>query len=163
MEKDNRQISGKIEKWNKEYVDNKNKIFFEITVEFIYNKWTLQKRYSEFETLQKSLRQTFAHLPSLPGKSLFKLKKDADIEKRKVKLDFYIKELVKRSEIYSDSNFIQFFQVSLTRNGSNSLARGEPAGHHHQPDGAGGQPLSRALRVQRCDPLEGARRALHPH
>lgn len=113
MEKETRHLSGKIDKFVKEYVEGKQKIFFEIEIEFIYNKWVLRKRYSDFEALQKALRSTFSHLPGLPGKSLFALKKDADLDKRRLKLDTYIKELVKRSDIYSDTTFIKFFEVSL--------------------------------------------------
>jgi hypothetical protein len=107
-----RHLSGKVESYNKEFVGGKSKIFFSIKVEFIYNKWEIRKRYSDFETLQKQLRDTFSHLPSLPGKSFFALKKDADIEKRRIGLDTYVKELFLRSEIYSDTNFINFFEVS---------------------------------------------------
>jgi hypothetical protein len=112
MEKENRHLSCKVDNYNKEFIGGKQKIVFEINIEFIYNKWVIRKRYSDFETLQKSLRETFSHLPSLPGKKFFALKKDSDIEKRRIGLDTYIKELVKRSDIYSDTNFINFFEVS---------------------------------------------------
>lgn len=111
MEKETRHLSCKIDKYFKEYVEGKQKVFFEIDVEFIYNKWTVRKRYSDFETLQKTLRTTFPHLPSLPGKSFFAMKKDADIEKRRIGLDTYIKELVKRSDLYADSAFSNFLEV----------------------------------------------------
>jgi len=80
-------------------------------VEFIYNKWTLRKRYSDFEDLHKSLKITYNHLPGLPGKSLFALKKDADIDKRRLGLDVYIKELVKRADVYADPHFAKFLEV----------------------------------------------------
>lgn len=82
-------------------------------MEFIYNKWTLRKRYSDFENLQKALKVTFSNLPNLPGKSLFTLKKDADIEKRRIGLDVYIKDIVKRSDLYSDMTFAKFLEVPL--------------------------------------------------
>ena len=113
METETRHLTANINTFSKDFVEGKQKIFFEIEVQFIYNRWTLKKRYSDFEALQKDLRQTFSFLPSLPGKSFFALKKDADIEKRRVGLDHYIKELVKRSEVYSDSTFIDFFEVKI--------------------------------------------------
>jgi sorting nexin-13 len=82
-----------------------------VTVEFIYNKWTIRKRYSDFEDLHKSLKITYNHLPALPGKSLFALKKDADIDKRRLGLDVYIKELVKRADVYADPHFAKFLEV----------------------------------------------------
>jgi hypothetical protein len=72
----------------------------------------LRKRYSDFEALQKALKITFPSLPNLPGKSLFTLKKDADIDKRRLGLDVYIKDLVKRSDIYSDPTFAKFLEVN---------------------------------------------------
>lgn len=109
---EDRKLSCKIDKFQKELIGGKAKIFFEINVEFIYNKWVLRKRYSDFETLQKTLRVTFPNLPALPGKSLFTLKKDQDIEKRRIGLDVYIKDLVKRGDIYSDMTFSKFLEVS---------------------------------------------------
>jgi len=132
MEKDQRHLSAKISKFYREFVSGKQKIFFSIDIEFIYNKWSVNKRYSDFETLQKSLKQTFPHLPSLPGKSFFTLKKDADIEKRRVKLETYIKELVQRSDIYSDSQFINFFEVSIIlKIISDWLVGGTPARYYY--------------------------------
>ena len=112
MEKDQkRQIEVKADKWVKEFVSGKSKVFYEIQVKFVYNQWVLRKRYSDFEAMHKSLRQTFQQLPALPSKSMFALKKDVDIEKRRVKLDLYLKTLVARAELYSDANFIKFFEV----------------------------------------------------
>jgi hypothetical protein len=36
----------------------------------------------------------FANLPALPGKTLFKLKEHADIEKRRIGVDYYIKVMI---------------------------------------------------------------------
>lgn len=112
MQKDSRTLNCKIDKFFNELVAGKQKIFFELTVEFIYNKWSIRKRYSDFEDLHKSLKVTYNHLPALPGKTLFALKKDADIDKRRLGLDIYVKELVKRADIYADPHFAKFLEVS---------------------------------------------------
>lgn len=122
MQKDTRTLSCKIDKFFTELVAGKSKVFFELTVEFIYNKWTLRKRYSDFEDLHKSLKVTYTHLPALPGKSLFALKKDADIDKRRLGLDVYIKELVKKNDLYSDPNFAKFLEVSSNWMDSNFVS-----------------------------------------
>jgi hypothetical protein len=111
MQKDTRTLSCKIDKFYTELVGGKSKIFFELTVEFIYNKWVLRKRYSDFEDLHKNLKITFNLLPALPGKTLFTLKKDADIDKRRMALDTYVKELVKRADLYADPHFAKFLEV----------------------------------------------------
>ena len=38
------------------------------------HKWELEKRYSHFYTLNKTLKKSFSGLPVLPAKSIFKLK-----------------------------------------------------------------------------------------
>lgn len=35
--------------------------------------WTILKRYSDFDALDKTLKDSFPNLLSLPGKTLFKL------------------------------------------------------------------------------------------
>jgi hypothetical protein len=40
----------------------------------------------------------YTNLPALPGKTLFKLKEHADIEKRRLGLDYYIKVILKINE-----------------------------------------------------------------
>jgi hypothetical protein len=52
-----------------------NVVFYKIAISFLKNnkRWFLQKRYSEFDALDKILRETYGNLPSLPGKTLFKL------------------------------------------------------------------------------------------
>lgn len=37
------------------------------------DKWTIEKRYREFDELNSNLKKTYANLPNMPGKSLFKI------------------------------------------------------------------------------------------
>ena len=50
-------------------------VFYNVVVGFQKNNksWTLQKRYSEFDGLDKNLRELHPNMPSLPGKTIFKL------------------------------------------------------------------------------------------
>ena len=50
-------------------------VFYNVSIGFSKNSktWTLQKRYSEFDSLDKSLREVHPNMPSLPGKTFFKL------------------------------------------------------------------------------------------
>ena len=54
-------------------------------------KYKLEKRFSEFDNLHKNLSKLFDNLPKLPGKTLLKLSKNEDLEKRQEGLDQYIK------------------------------------------------------------------------
>lgn len=55
-------------------------------------KWTLEKRFSEFDLMHKNLLKLFPKdLPLLPSKSVFKLVKPEDIEQRRQDLDYYLK------------------------------------------------------------------------
>ncbi|CAD8199045.1 unnamed protein product [Paramecium pentaurelia] len=74
-------------------------------------QWTLEKRYSEFDDLNNNLKKVFTTLPPLPGKTLFKLKEHVDIEKRRVGLDYYIKELLKRPDVFNSESMKQFLQL----------------------------------------------------
>lgn len=109
MEK--RQIDITITSWKQDYVNGKQKVFYEIAINLAGNKWELRRRYNEFSELQKALKFHFSNLPSLPGKTLFGLKKPADIEKRKTKLETYLRALVAREEFYANEDFIKFFEV----------------------------------------------------
>ena len=52
-----------------------NVVFFKVEIGFTKNKrrWVLMKRYSEFDALEQALKTSYANLPMLPGKTLFKL------------------------------------------------------------------------------------------
>ena len=52
-----------------------NVVFYNVVIGFQKNNksWTLQKRYSEFDALDKNLKDIHPNMPTLPGKTLFKL------------------------------------------------------------------------------------------
>lgn len=109
MEK--RQIDITILGWKQDYVNGKQKTFYEVAINLAGNKWELRRRFNEFAELQKALKFHFSNLPTLPAKTLFGLKKPADIEKRKTKLETYLRLLVNREEFYANQDFINFFEV----------------------------------------------------
>lgn len=55
------------------------------------DKWTVEKRFKEFDVLDKALRPVYGNLPALPGKSLLALKQSTELEKRKEGLEKYLK------------------------------------------------------------------------
>lgn len=108
-----RQLDASITGWKLDYVSGKQKVFYDISINFSGNKWEVRKRFSEFDDLQRALQLHFSNLPLLPKKTLFKLKKPADIEKRKIKLEVYVREIIRREEFYANDNFINFFEVGF--------------------------------------------------
>ena len=52
-----------------------NVIFYKVVIGFSKNnkKWILEKRYSEFDALDKSLKEMYPNLGKLPQKTIFKL------------------------------------------------------------------------------------------
>mmetsp|Transcript_16997 Transcript_16997/g.14887 ORF Transcript_16997/g.14887 Transcript_16997/m.14887 type:complete len:91 (+) Transcript_16997:63-335(+) len=54
------------------------------------DKWTLDKRYREFDDLLQALKKVYSNLPSLPGKTLFAIKEATDLEKRRAQLETFL-------------------------------------------------------------------------
>lgn len=58
----------------KESKVEKGSVFFTVELESKDNKWYVEKRFSEFDALLKSLKVSYHNVPKLPDKSfLFKL------------------------------------------------------------------------------------------
>ena len=73
-------------------INGSNVVFYKIVINTRGGKsWTLEKRYSEFDELDKSLKETYAGIPSLPGKTLFKLSEAKAIEDRRKAINNYLK------------------------------------------------------------------------
>lgn len=67
----------------------------------------MNKRYSEFDTLDKLIKDNYPNLPSLPAKTFFKLSDSKYIEERQKVLNTYIK--VSFYTNFDVSNFTIFF------------------------------------------------------
>jgi len=87
-------------------------------------KWTIERRYSEFDHLNRALKRKACELPRLPRKSFFRLKKDEDLKRRMEGLDSYLKQVSARRDIFTSSEFRSFLQLDV-----------------HSPDTASLQPI----------------------
>ncbi|EAR93569.2 PX-SNARE domain protein (macronuclear) [Tetrahymena thermophila SB210] len=104
-------ITASIIEWKFSEIDN-TKIIYIIEVEKRgQNKWTLKKRYKEFDELNKNLKKLYANLPPIPGKTLFAVKDPAELEKRKQGLDNYLKQLIARPDVYHSDSMKQFLEL----------------------------------------------------
>jgi len=96
---------------HQDYVRGATKVFYRIKVEYNGDDWEVQRRYAEFDKLNTVLKFHFSSLPSMPGKTLFAVKKPEDIEKRRSKLEIYLKLLVQREEVYANGKFGEFLEL----------------------------------------------------
>ena len=108
-----------ISEFNEKYIGGKVVTFFTINVydNFSRKKWVLSKRYSEFETLHKNLAKLIPNVPTIPGKSFFKIKSTDALNKRKNHLESFLHQCVNRKDIMA-SDYIKDF-LELDRHSPN--------------------------------------------
>ena len=86
-------------------------VYFKIHVALGRRKWVLEKRYSNFDDLDKVMRLKHANLPKLPAKTYFKLKTNEQIDARRASLHTYLQEIVNRLDMRTNSAFRQFLEI----------------------------------------------------
>ena len=102
-----------ISNFEEKYIGTKLVTFFNLNIydNFSRKKWTLAKRYSEFELLHKNLSQLIPNVPTIPGKSLFKITSKDALEKRKKHLESFIQECVNRKDIMASEYIKSFLEL----------------------------------------------------
>ena len=102
-----------ISNFEEKYISSKVITFFNINVydNLTRKKWTLSKRYSEFETLHKNLLQLIPNVPTIPGKSFFKLTSKDALEKRRIHLENFLHECVNRKDIMASEYIKNFLEL----------------------------------------------------
>ena len=108
-----------ISEFHEKYIGGKVVTFFTINVydNFSRKKWTLSKRYSEFEALHKNLTKLIPNVPTIPGKSFFKIKSSDALTKRKNHLELFLHQCINRKDIMA-SDYIKDF-LELERHSPN--------------------------------------------
>ncbi|CAD8212215.1 unnamed protein product [Paramecium octaurelia] len=89
-------------------------IFYQISVKVGIKQWSVQKRYSQFEELNRILELTFKQLPLLPKKNFITFlvgKSIEQINERKYGLQRYLQTLASRQEILDCDCFQQFLKL----------------------------------------------------
>ncbi|CAD8046577.1 unnamed protein product [Paramecium primaurelia] len=92
-------------------------IFYQISVKNGIRQWIVQKRYSQFEELNRILELNFKQLPLLPKKKLITFlvgKSVEQINERKYGLQRYLQTLTSRQEILDCDAFQQFLKLKPT-------------------------------------------------
>ena len=99
--------------YSEKQVDKKSVIFYNVEVKsnITQNTWVIDKRYSEFFAMHEKLNKLFPRLPTIPGKTLSKVKSESALTKRKDLLQIFLRECVKRRDILAHPDFQQFLEL----------------------------------------------------
>lgn len=95
------------------YDNGKETVFFVLNVNCAGKEFNLKKRFQKFDELQAKLAKIHDNLPELPAKTLMKLTKAVDLDKRRHALEKYLKDLVARKDVYSDRTLLEFLELDM--------------------------------------------------
>jgi hypothetical protein len=106
-------LTASIPSFEEKHIEGKNVVIYQVQIGFQKNQrsWVINKRYSDFDALDKSIKEVYANLPSLPAKTLFKISDKKQIEDRKVILNSYLKEIINRKDMRTCVTFRKFIDL----------------------------------------------------
>jgi len=104
-------VTAVINEWTNELDHKGNYVSFTIDCSAGNSKWQIKHRFSDFENLNTYLKPNYGNLPSMPRKTFFPLKNRDDIDKRSQDLDFFVKGIIQRTDMFASSPFNEFFQI----------------------------------------------------
>ena len=107
----NIKVKVEINEFKNLFQGQKDVIFFIINLQYQKKNWTIQKRYSELSNLYSDLKKNHGNLPIFPPRTLFPLTKYEDIDKRRSKLDLFLKTIFERQDMYKNLKFLSFFKI----------------------------------------------------
>ena len=107
----NEKIQIKIPEIKYEIRDKKKVVFYPIQVTKGSQTWEVSHRYSEFDMLRVNLGVTHGNIPPIPKKSFFALKKQEDLDARRVGLELFLKNCMGRQDLFSNPELIKFLQL----------------------------------------------------
>ena len=73
------------------FSNGKETYFFIVSVNCDSQEYTTRKRFSTFDELYDKLAKVYDNLPELPSKTLLKITKAADLDKRRQALEKFLK------------------------------------------------------------------------
>lgn len=85
--------------------------FYTLLVTTSKGSWSLDRRFSQFDSMYQELSKMISNVPPLPPKTYFKLTSHEGLVKRKQDLDIFMKALVQRPEILNHSSLRSFLEV----------------------------------------------------
>jgi hypothetical protein len=81
-----------------------------ISVATCVKSWSVQRRFREFENLNKELSKKYKNLPSLPRKTIFSCRKSI-VEERKRVLEEYLNSILNNVNLYETQNLLEFIEL----------------------------------------------------
>lgn len=89
--------------------------YYIITVTKAYNqseKLQIEKRYSQFHTLNETLKnKNYKDLPKFPAKTFMPMRSSDHLDRRRQELNQYIKEIVNRRDTLNAKDVIKFLEL----------------------------------------------------
>jgi WD40 repeat protein len=94
-------------------VDKKNVTFYNVEIynNFSKQRWSLEKRYNEFNELRDKMVKLLPNLPTLPGKTMFKVTSYDGLTKRKQQLEQFLQSCVQRKDVMTNQAFKDFLEM----------------------------------------------------
>ena len=81
-----------------------------ITIDINIKKWKINRRFKEFEKLNKEISRKYSNLPSLPNKAIFSLRKSI-VEERKLNLETYLNFIVNNLNLNQNQIILEFIEL----------------------------------------------------
>lgn len=91
MEKDPEEIQVNVMTYETGWDNGQETMFFIVNVCSSGQEYTIKRRFKRFDELNDKLAKMYGNLPELPAKSLLKISKAVDLDKRCRALDQYLK------------------------------------------------------------------------
>ena len=102
-----------VQSYSEKYVDGKTATFYlvELISHITQKNWTIEKRYSEFNSIHDKLKKIFPRIPNIPGKTLTKVTSEQGLNKRKELLQLFLRDSVQRRDILQNKDFQKFLEL----------------------------------------------------
>ncbi|MCQ2818778.1 MAG: hypothetical protein MJ252_16050 [archaeon] len=96
-----------------QYVNNASETFYKINLFNKYSgkKWSLSKTFKEFEDLEAELKTQISCVPSISGKSMFKVKAYDLLKERQTHILQFLIDCIGRKDIFSTDSLIDFLML----------------------------------------------------
>ncbi len=77
-------------------------------------QWQLNKRYNEFYKLNECLKlKNYSDLPDLPHKTIFPVRNQEKLDKRRDELCVFMRALAARTDILNSKELISFLKLDI--------------------------------------------------
>lgn len=95
------------------YTERAGVTYFNILLSFNEFNWNIEKRFREFEALEKVLLSKYPKMIPLGGKSMFTLKKPEEIESRRKEIENYLKFICSNKQLLNIGDVRNFLEIDI--------------------------------------------------